>query len=179
MGLLSKDKEDAPSGSITPEQLQQLMAAMAGAMAPVVAEAVKAAREPNEFEREELDKKHKLRDRMALAMKQQGEIETERVNRLRSGCPHKKEDGRHAWVTQVNSVSASFTPMCCLCAYQTTPIPATQEQLVNGVNLNVGQNQHLALSVDVLEKWAESAWRGKKPSEVPKELRARYAIEAA
>lgn len=86
---------------ITMEQLQQLLAAQAEMTKSIVGEAIKAAKEPSE---EEKEKRTELQRRAAISRKQAREqfAAEERAKAQRhANCSHKKENGKFATSGQV------------------------------------------------------------------------------
>lgn len=86
---------------ITMEQLQQLLAAQAEMTKSIVAEAIKAAKEPSEDEKE---KRSELQRRAAISRRQAREqfAAEERAKEQRhANCNHKKENGKFATSGQV------------------------------------------------------------------------------
>jgi hypothetical protein len=89
------------STGITMEQLQQLLAAQAELTRGIVAEAVKAAKEPSEDEKE---KRTELQRRAAISRKQardQFNAEQAAKAQRHAQCSHKKENGKFATSGQV------------------------------------------------------------------------------
>jgi hypothetical protein len=89
------------STGITMEQLQTLLAAQAEMTKSIVAEAIKAAKEPTEDEKE---KRTELQRRAAISRKQardQFAAEENAKKQRHAQCSHKKENGKFATSGQV------------------------------------------------------------------------------
>lgn len=118
--------------------------------------AIQELKKPNEFEQEKLDK-----ERKALIAKREERLrigalhEQQKLMRMLS-CAHQRPDGKTAWAAQVNTGDRCFQPMCVQCQSQLPKIPATVDQLQNGVNLNAIPG----LDMKVLLEWHKRSYKG-------------------
>lgn len=96
---------------ITMEQLQELMRSQAMMTKEIVAEAVKAAKEPTQ---EEADKKAELKRRAEISRKQAVEqtmAEQRAKDQLQNNCNHKKENGKFATGGQI--IGGKYALLVC------------------------------------------------------------------
>jgi hypothetical protein len=108
---------------ISPAQLQEILQTV-----------VKAAKEPNEYEKKKLDD---IR-RKELAEQKGKEVSiiathAAKIAKLYN-CPHEKEDGRHNFVAQVHA-DGLVRPVCQICGSTFPPFKASADMVTSGVNL--------------------------------------------
>lgn len=96
---------------ITMVQLQEILAAQAAMTKDIVAEAVKAAKEPTA---DEAEKKAELKRRAEVsrkqALQQQAAEENAKQQRYRN-CDHKKENGK--WATGGQVIAGKYAVLVC------------------------------------------------------------------
>lgn len=130
------------SMALTAEQLTQLITA-----------AVKAARQPNEYEQRKIDREMALEQRRHTEMVEMAKAEEESKAMRKRYCPHNNGKS-HTWVAQVHSPKGKqpyFIATCQRCFSQLPPITCAPEQVTNGINLHL----YKTLDMAALERMSE------------------------
>lgn len=128
--------------TLTPDQLTQLITA-----------AVKAARQPNEYEQRKIDREIALEQRRNVERLELAKAEEESKATRKRNCPH--HNGRtHTWVAQVHQPrgeDAYFIATCQRCLTQLPKIRCSPEQAREGIGLHL----YKTLDMAALERMSE------------------------
>lgn len=106
-------------------------------------------RKPTELEQKKLDEEkasHLKRSENAVRAAQAQE---QQMAILQANCTHTRNDGVTCFIGQVNS-NGYCVPVCTRCGVQTSPIRATDQERINGIQLQQRGN----VTRESLENWA-------------------------
>lgn len=122
----------------------------------LISSVISETKKPNEWEQLKIDKERALESRRHSQAMELARAEEEAKAARKRTCPHNNGKS-HTWVAQVMSPKGEepyFIPTCQRCLTQLPRIKATQEQVTQGVNLNL----YKTLDMAALEKWSENSY---------------------